>query len=73
MITDAALGLQVGSSCLTFFFLASLFLLLIFIAKEVHVYFRNFRKSPPATTEGKPVLPFRYIAAGVCELPVIRV
>lgn len=56
-----------------FFFLASLFLLLIFIAKEVHVYFRNFRKSPPATTEGKPVLPFRYIAAGVCELPVIRV
>lgn len=56
-----------------FFLSFSVFTAYFFIAKAVHVYFRNFRKSPPATTEGKPVLPFRYTAAGVCELPVIHV
>lgn len=49
------------------------FYCLFFIAKAVHVYFRNFRKSPPPIPEGKRVLPFRCVAVGVCELPVIHV
>ena len=66
-----------GGLELPHFFFLDIFILsfycLFFIAKAVHVYFRNFRKSPPPIPEGKPVLPFRCVAAGVCELPVIHV